>query len=155
MTEGRVTLERRRVPARLGRFPARAALPIHLLTFALDSDERLLAALRDPAPAGLVVAAAGGGNTPPAFLELARSLLAAGVPVALTTRCPSGSVRPGYAFDGGSSQWWEAGVLFTGTLDALKARVLLALGTGAGMSMDELAAIYTSFDGGRWSSGTA
>ncbi|MCA1588738.1 MAG: hypothetical protein LC744_08885 [Chloroflexi bacterium] len=105
--------------------------------------------MSEPLPAGLVVAAAGGGNTPPAFLALGRHLMDAGVPVALTTRCPSGQARPGYAFEGGSSQWWEAGALFTGTLDGPKSRVLLALGLGAGLSVAELAVICEAFGGGR------
>jgi L-asparaginase len=95
------------------------------------------------------VAAAGGGNTPPAYLDLARELIDRGVRVMLTTRCPSGRVMPGYAFPGGSSQWWEAGAIFSGTLDALKARVLLVLGLGAGASVDELARLCTAFGGGR------
>jgi len=73
----------------------------------------------------------------------------AGVPVLLTTRCPSGRVMPGYAFPGGSSQWWEAGATFSGTLDALKARVLVVLGLGAGASVEELAELCASFGGGR------
>lgn len=149
VADGRVTLERRRTPARLPRIPERAALPVHLLPFALDTDPHALAALAEPLPAGLVVAAAGGGNTPPAFLALARRLMQAGVPVALTTRCPSGQARPGYGFEGGSSQWWESGALLTGTLDAYRARVLLALGLGAGASVAELTSICETFGGGR------
>lgn len=146
---GRVTFERSRSRARLDRIPEAAALPVHVAGVALDTDERILAALSDPRPAGLVVAAAGGGNTPPEYLGLARRLMAAGVPVALTTRCPSGQARPGYAFEGGSSRWWDAGAIFTGTLDALKARVLLALGIGAGAGVEALAAICETYGGGR------
>ena len=80
---------------------------------------------------------------------LGRRLMDAGIPVALTTRCPSGQARPGYAFEGGSSQWWEAGALFTGTLDAHRARVLLALGLGAGADLAELTSICEAFGGGR------
>jgi L-asparaginase len=69
--------------------------------------------------------------------------------VALTTRCPTGRVQPGYGFPGGSSQWWEAGAIFSGTLDGLKARVLLALGLGAGLSVAELAARFEPFGGGQ------
>ena len=145
VADGRVALLRRRSPVRLARVPEGAALPVPILGVALDSP----AALADPAPAGLVVAAAGGGNTPPEYLALARSLIGRGVPVMLTTRCPSGRVAPGYAFPGGSSQWWEAGALFCGTLDALKARVLLALGVGAGASVEALAEMCASFGGGR------
>ena len=149
VADGRVTLERRRTPARLAGMPTRAALPVHLLLFALETDPAVLAAMAEPLPAGLVVAAAGGGNTPPAFLALGRRLMDAGVPVALTTRCPSGQARPGYAFEGGSSQWWESGAIFTGTLDAHRARVLLALGLGAGADLAELTSICEASGGGR------
>lgn len=145
VADGRVTLLRRRSPVRLARLPDRAALPVPILGVALDSP----ATLADPTPAGLVVAAAGGGNTPPEYLALARSLIERGVPVVLTTRCPSGRVAPGYAFPGGSSHWWEAGALFSGTLDGLKARVLLALGVGAGASLGALAEMCAAFGGGR------
>lgn len=149
VADGRVAIERSRTPARLPRMPDAAALPVHMLTVAIETDDRALQALTDPHPAGLVIAAAGGGNTPPSFLELGRRLMAAGVPVALTTRCPSGAARPGYAFEGGSSQWWDSGALFTGTLDALKARVLLALGLGAGVDLRDLTSICEAFGGGR------
>jgi L-asparaginase len=149
VADGQVTLERRRSPARLRRIPTRAALPVHLLPFALETEPAVFASLAEPRPAGLVVAAAGGGNTPPAFLALGRRLIDAGVPVALTTRCPSGQARSGYAFEGGSSQWWEAGALFTGTLDAYRARVLLALGLGAGAALAELTSICEAYGGGR------
>ena len=145
VADGRVTLLRRRMPVRLGRMPERAALPVPILGVALDAAP----SVSDPAPAGLVVAAAGGGNTPPAYLDLARSLMDGGVPVMLTTRCPSGRVMPGYAFPGGSSQWWEAGAILSGTLDALKARVLLALGIGSGASVEEIAQVCAAFGGGR------
>ncbi len=144
VADGRVTLLRRRVPVRLARIPDEAALPVPILSVVLDGQPAL-----PDAPAGLVVAAAGGGNTPPAYLELARPLIEGGVPVVLTTRCPSGRVLPGYAFLGGSSEWWAAGAIFSGTLDALKARVLLALGIGAGASAHELTDLVRPFGGGR------
>jgi L-asparaginase len=142
---GRVSLLRHRAPVRLGRLPDKAALPVPLVSVALDAEP----VLPDSEPAGMVVAAAGGGNTPPAYLDLARPLIERGVPVVLTTRCPSGRVLPGYGFPGGSSAWWEAGAIFSGTLDGLKARVLVALGRGAGCSVDDLAALCGAFGGGR------
>jgi L-asparaginase len=144
---GRVHLARRRTPVRLPHIPDAAALPVPLLTAVLDD--------RVPAPddlraaVGAVIAATGGGNTTPPLLEVATELMARGVPVALTTRCPSGQAKPGYGFPGGSDQWWEAGAIVTGTLDGLKARVLLALGIGAGLGAGELAALCEPFGGGR------
>ena len=145
VADGRVTLARRRAPATLPRIPRTAALPVPVLGVVIDDEPRL----PEGPVAGLVVAAAGGGNTPPAYLEVAQPLIEAGVPVVLTTRCPSGRPMPGYGFPGGSSQWWQAGALFSGTLDALKARVLVALGVGAGLSAGELGATFEAFGGGR------
>ena len=144
VTDAGVALERSRGPVRLPRTPAAAALPVPMLTVVLDDPPAIAAD-----PAGLVVAAAGGGNTPPAYLELARALMAQSVPVVLTTRCPSGQVLPGYAFPGGSSEWWEAGAIFSGTLASLKARVLVALGLGAGLDASGLAALCEAWGGGR------
>ena len=144
VADGRVTLLRSRLPTRLPSLPEHAALPVPILGVVLDAEPSV-----DPSARGLVVAAAGGGNTPPAYLELARPMLERDVPVVLTTRCPSGRPLPGYAFPGGSSQWWEAGALFSGTLDALKARVLVALGLGAGLDADALAQLFGAWGGGR------
>ena len=147
VADARVRPTRRRSPVRLPVIPEHAASPIPLVTVALDDAGAVEAAVARR-PAGLVVAATGGGNTPETYLDAARALIGAGIPVALTTRCSSGSARPGYGFPGGSSAWWEAGAVFTGTLDGLKARMLLSLGLGAGLSTVELAAICTSFGGG-------
>jgi hypothetical protein len=38
--------------------------------------------------------------------------------------------------------------VFSGTLDGLKARVLVALGVGAGLGVDGLAAICATYGGG-------
>ncbi|HET8776472.1 MAG TPA: asparaginase [Candidatus Limnocylindria bacterium] len=144
VADGRPTLLRSRRPVRLPAFPEHAALPVPVVGVVLDAEPSL-----DESARGLVVAAAGGGNTPPAYLELARPLIERGVPVVLTTRCPSGRPLPGYAFPGGSSQWWEAGALFSGTLDALKARVLVALGLGGGLDADALGRLFEAWGGGR------
>lgn len=149
VADGRVTMLRQRRPARIARMPDRAALPIPLVTAVLDADAASVDRLLDPEPAGLVVAATGGGNTTPWLLDAATRLIGRGVPVVLTTRCPSGQVRPGYGFAGGSSQWWQAGAVFSGTLDPLKARVLVALGVGAGLSVGDLAELCANFAGGR------
>ena len=144
VTDGVATLERSRRPARLPRIPDAAALPVPVLHVVLDASP----SLPDDGPAGVVVAAAGGGNTPVAHLDLARDLMARGLPVILTTRCPSGQPLAGYGFPGGSSQWWEAGAIFSGTLGALKARVLVALGLGAGLDAAGLARLTESWGGG-------
>jgi L-asparaginase len=149
VADGGVSVLRRRRPVRLPAWPTHAALPVPLLHVTLDGGEALLEAAVVPSAAGLVVAAAGGGNTPPAYLDAARTLIDAGIPVVLTTRCPSGRPLPGYGFPGGSSQWWEAGAIFSGTLGGLKSRVLVALGVGADLGADDLAAVLVAHGGGR------
>ena len=139
-----VALLRSRTPTRLPEIPSSPALPVPLLEVVLDN----LPAIAVTDPAGLVVAAAGGGNTPVTYLELARSLMARGVPVVLTTRCPSGRPLPGYGFPGGSTQWWEAGALFSGTLGGLKSRVLVSFALGAGLGGPELRSLLEPFGGG-------
>lgn len=148
VAETGVTLLRQRRPMRLASRPRAAALPVPVVGVALDPDGDALRASIGDSPAGLVVAAAGGGNTPPLYLELARPLLDRGVPVVLTTRCPAGRPLPGYGFPGGSTQWWEAGAIFSGTLDALKARLVLALGVGMGIERASLVEIFEAFGGG-------
>jgi L-asparaginase len=145
VADGRIALGRRRAPVRLPRIPDAAAMPIPVVPVVLDAP----ATIPDADPRAVVFVAAGGGNTPPDHLELARSLMARGVPAILATRCPSGRPLPGYGFPGGSSQWWESGAVFSGTLDALKARVLAALSLGAGLGVGELAELAERFGGGR------
>jgi L-asparaginase len=146
VADARVHVVRQRRPARLPAIPDAAALPVPLLTAVLDDVVPAAASLA--ASAAVVVAATGGGNTTPSLLALGQELMAGGVPVALTTRCPSGRPLPGYGFPGGSSTWWEAGALFSGTLGGPKTRVLLALGLGAGLDPVALARLMAAFGGG-------
>ena len=147
VADGRVALERSRVPTRLPAIPAHAASPVPLITVVLD-DRGAVEEAVVRGPAGLVVAATGGGNTPEPVLAAARELIGRGIPVILTTRCPTGQPRPGYAFPGGSSEWWEAGAIFSGTLGGPKSRVLLSLGVGCGLEAGEIAARCATWGGG-------
>lgn len=150
--EGRMTLDRPRGPRR-GLVTSRAERRVHLVTAGLETDGAVLDALLasgthgegregesgGPAMAGVVVAATGAGNTHPGLLAAAERVMAAGIPVVLASRCPGGSVSAAYAFPGGGATWVRAGVIPAGALCAVKARVALALGLGAGMTHDDLA----------------
>jgi L-asparaginase len=111
----------------------RAAERVHLITATVAMDARLLDAAVDSGSDGIVVAATGSGNTSPELLAAAERAMASGVPVALASRCPAGRATAGYAFPGGGANWIRAGALPVGHLCALKARVALALGLGAGL----------------------
>ncbi len=141
VADGRVVSERARGPRRrLEPVPTTGAR-VHLLTAGIGSDGSLLDAAVAAGADGIVVAATGAGNTSPGWLAAAERAMAAGVVVALASRCPAGPVSTAYAFPGGGATWVRAGAIRVGTLCAIKARVALALGLGAGMSRDALAGL--------------
>jgi L-asparaginase len=119
----------------------RAAPRVHLITATVAMDAALLDAAVTAGSDGIVVAATGAGNTDPALLTAATRAIDAGIPVALASRCPAGRAGSAYAFPGGSANWVRAGALPVGHLCAVKARVALALGIGAGLDRDGLAAL--------------
>ena len=116
----------------------RAAERVHLITAHAAIDGTLVDAALTAGADGFVVEAHGAGNTDPRLLEACSRAMAAGLPVALTTRCAAGQVGPFYGFPGAGAQWIRAGALPAGYLGGPKARVALALGIGAGLDHDGL-----------------
>ncbi len=114
---------------------------IHLITAGIDTDGALLDAAVAAGADGLVVAATGSGNTSPGMLAAATRAIDAGIPVVLASRCAAGAVGTAYAFPGGGATWVRAGAIPAGHLCAIKARVALAYGLGAGLPRDDLAAL--------------
>lgn len=135
-----VTVFRRRAGRRAVR-TTRAAERVQLITATVAMDGSLLDAAVAAGADAIVVAATGAGNTDPALLAAAVRAMDAGVPVALATRCPSGRAGSAYAFPGGGATWIRAGAMPVGHLCAVKARVALALGLGAGFDRAGLAAL--------------
>jgi L-asparaginase len=121
------------------------AEPVALVTVALGLDASIIDLVRQAGARGIVIAATGAGNTHPAFVERASAAIEAGVPVVLTTRCPSGRARPAYGFPGGGVSWQRAGAVFGGFLGGLKARVLLSLALGADEGVDEIHEHFEAF----------
>jgi len=119
----------------------RGAERVHLVTAGVATDGSLLDAAVTAGAEGIVVAATGAGNTDPRLLAAAERAIAAGLPIALATRCPAGRASGAYAFAGGGAQWLRAGAIPVGHLCAIKARVALALGIGAGLDRDGLGAL--------------
>jgi len=119
----------------------RGAERVHLVTAGVATDGSLLDAAVTAGAEGIVVAATGAGNTDPRLLAAAERAIAAGLPIALATRCPAGRASGAYAFPGGGAQWLRAGAIPVGHLCAIKARVALALGIGAGLDRDGLGAL--------------
>jgi L-asparaginase len=97
-----------------------------IATVGLGDDGTVLRAIGDQVD-GLVVAAFGAGHVPMACLE-ALTDLAKRMPVILATRTGSGPVlRHTYGFPGSESDLLERGLLSAGSLDPIKARILLQL----------------------------
>ena len=139
IVDGRVEMARPRGPRRA--IATERAERVHLLTAGIGTDGSLLDAAVGVGADGIVVAATGAGNTSPGWLAAAERAMGAGVVVALASRCPAGAVSTDYAFPGGGGTWVRAGAIRIGALCAIKARVALALGLGAGLSHDDLAAL--------------
>lgn len=137
---GEIVVGRERGPRRRVE-TARAAHPVYLVTATVAADGVLLDAAVAAGAAGIVVAATGTGNTDPSLLAAAERAMAAGIPVALASRCPGGRATAAYAFPGAGATWLRAGALPVGTLCAIKVRVALALGIGAGLDRDGLIAL--------------
>lgn len=136
----RVIVERPRGPRRHVTTD-QGAERVHLVTATTGMDGTQIDALLAAGADGFVVAATGAGNTTPELLAAAERAMAAGLPVALTSRSPSGAAGADYAFPGGGATWVRAGAMLTGHLGGPKARVALSLGIGAGLDHDGLSAL--------------
>lgn len=111
---------------------------VPIVTVAVDDDGLLLDAAG--AADGLVVACLGAGHVPPWLLGRLGELAAA-LPVVAVSRTGDGTLlRATYGFPGSERDVWAAGLLPVGALDAVKARVLLALLLRAGLTRTEIAA---------------
>jgi L-asparaginase len=108
--------------------PGRAVPRPALVRICMDDDGWWLRCLLDRPPPGLVVEGMGGGHVPGWLLDDLASL-AARVPILLTSRTGDGEVltRTYGGFPGSETSLVEAGLVPAGSLDGLKARVLLAL----------------------------
>jgi L-asparaginase len=136
--DGAVLLEHARGPRRkLERVP-RDGARVEMVQAGVGSDGAMLDAAVGTRARGIVVAAIGAGNTALPLLTAAERAMAAGVTVVLASRCPAGAVSAAYAFPGGGATWIRAGAIPAGRLCAIKARVALALGLGAGLGRDAI-----------------
>jgi L-asparaginase len=139
--DGAVRLARPRGPRRrLTPVPADGAR-VEIVQAGIGSDGSLLDAAVGGGATGIVVAATGAGNTAPGLLVAAERAMVGGATVVLASRCPAGGVSAAYAFPGGGATWVRAGAIAAGTLCAIKARIALALGLGAGLDRAALATL--------------
>lgn len=111
--------------------------PVPVVTMAYGDDGAWLAHLPDGI-GGLVVASAGGGHVPSAWVaSLAK--LAARMPVVLASRTGSGDIlHKTYGYPGGEMELLQYGLIPAGFLDPLKARLLLSLLLASGADINKI-----------------
>lgn len=96
---------------------------------------------------GIVVEAFGGGNVNLPFYEAIRDALAAGIPVVVATRAPSGQPHPGKAYPGSFESFVKKGAIPAGYLSGCKARVLLMVALAHTADRNRLREIFAEAGG--------
>ncbi|MCU0618639.1 MAG: asparaginase [Gemmatimonadaceae bacterium] len=117
------------------------AAPVDIVAAYAGADGRLLDALL-PTARGVVVAAMGRGNVPPAMAEAIGRWAAAGKPVVVTSRTGRGRVGRTYGYPGAGRRLAEAGAIFAGERRPLQARIDLMLALGAGLDAPALQRLF-------------
>jgi L-asparaginase len=111
---------------------------VPLIRLCLGFDVGLAEAALERGASGLVIEAFGRGNGPAALVPVVRGAVDAGVPVVVTSRCPTGRVEPIYG-KGGGKDLLEAGAIFAGDLKGPKARLLLMVLLSSPASRERIA----------------
>lgn len=114
--------------SRYERFPLALAphkTNVQLLKAYAGMDSFLLCQLAQSGCDGVVIEALGAGNLPPSCLAGVQALLAAQIPVVLTSRAFNGVTQDVYDYEGGGKQLKQQGVIFTTGLSGQKARIKL------------------------------
>ena len=133
----RVIVARR--PVARTTIPVPSQIPdVALLKMAAGIDGRLIRAAVSTGAHGLVLEALGRGNVPPETIPALREVLAAAIPVVVTSRCLRGRVLDTYGYPGGGHELKELGCIFAGSLPGQKARIRLMLAIEASASRDDL-----------------
>ena len=128
----RVVLHRRPM-LRLGVDAERIETRVDLIRLVMGSDARFLHCAVQTGARGLVLEAFGRGNVTPDVLDGVAAAVSAGVAVVVTSRCPQGRAMPVYGGSGGAGVA-AAGATFAGDLAGAKARILLSLLLGRGVT---------------------
>ena len=117
---------------------------VALLKIGVGDDGRLLSVIHELGYSGLVIEGLGGGHVPSVMVEPLAEL-ATEMPILLASRTGSGEVlRNTYDFPGSEMDLIERGLVNTGRLDGLKARLFLTLLLRSGASRAEVFAAFDS-----------
>ena len=120
--------------------PMALAEPVDVVFTYSGADSHLLDASRERA-LGIVIAAMGRGNVPPAMVDGIDRFVAEGKPVVITSRALRGRVGRTYGYPGGGRRLAERGAIFAGARRPQQARIDVMLALGAAMSISEIRAL--------------
>jgi L-asparaginase len=140
--EGRVIVRRRLTDTNPILTPNAPAEPVDIVTAWAGCDARLLDASRESGARGIVVAAMGRGNVPPAMVPGIERWIAADRPLVIASRTGQGRVGQTYAYPGGGRRLHELGAVFAGARRPHQARIDLMLGLGAALSAQALRGLF-------------
>ena len=115
--------------------------PVDIVYAWAGSDSRLLDASRREA-VGVVVAGMGRGNVPPAMIDGIDRWHDEGKPVIIASRVQRGRVGKTYGYPGGARRLHERGAILAGSRRPQQARIDLMLALGAGMSLEQIRALF-------------
>lgn len=139
--DGRVIFRRALPDGQPPLVPHEPATPVDIVHAWAGADDRLLDASRAQAR-GVVLAAMGRGNVPPAMVPGVARWIEEGKPVVLTSRTGRGRVGTTYGYPGGAYRLKELGVVLGGSRRPQQARIDLMLALGAGLGREELTTLF-------------
>jgi L-asparaginase len=113
-----------------------------MLTVYAGMDEKFFKFSTDSGAEGIVVAALGIGNVPPAAFEGIKYSIEKNIPVVLVSRCPAGETDYIYSYPGAGKWLNEIGVIFADYLNGQKARIKLMLALGITKDYNRLKKIF-------------
>ncbi len=123
--------------------PAEPATPVDIIGVWAGSDSRLIDASRRDAR-GIVIAAMGRGNVPPAMVPGIQRVIDDGKPVVIASRALRGRVGITYGYPGGGKRLAEMGCIFAGSRRAQQARIDLMLALGFGLEVHEIRELFAT-----------
>src|SRR5690348_9320365 len=115
--------------------------PVDIVYSWAGADSRLLDASRRDAR-GVVVAAMGRGNVPPAMIEGIDRWHEDGKPVIIASRVQRGRVGRTYGYPGGARRLHDRGAILAGSRRPQQARIDLMLALGARMDVPAIRALF-------------
>lgn len=126
---------------------AALAEPVHLIKAVSGMDSTILDWAIGQGTRGIVLEGSGAGNIPGAMMPGIERALDAGIPIVLTSRANWGFLAATYGSGGASGGGFDlvnAGVIPAAHLPSQKARITLMLALGAGLSAEEMRALFAT-----------